>query len=447
MVTMVFMNAKQPALSGKEMGLYILLLAFMVTLYIPQTAINSICIGLLFVYSLFMNPFSEKWELFKKRRAVQLMLLFFLLHVISTLFSSNKAEALDLLGRRMALLLFPFSIGLIMISDVLRKRIMLSFAVITTIAAVYCLALASHHYTLSGFNGHLYSNDLSQYVDKQSIYFATMVNIAMLCYAHALLHGRYPAIVRVLMYTAILLLSAVLFLLASRMAMLAFGVCAFILVGYIMVKHRKWLAGISIILVFTAEFFLLSDAFPKATNRFEELQYTQYNFASNGHESNYNSDVTPDQWNGVNIRLAVWNCGWQLAKQHFIAGSNLGDKMDNLLQVYKYNHFNFGYESRRNLHNTYLDVLVTFGISGLAIFLLGYLVMPLINNIKTNDLFSCFVLLLIGWQLVTESYLDRSIGCILLCFFVSVAEGWKKERISFEPLFNQPAVATTYMPG
>jgi O-antigen ligase len=448
MMNTVFMHWRKAASHRKETVLYLLLLAFMATLYIHQTAINSICIGLVFIYSLFLNSFAEKWQLLKSRRAVQLMLLFFVLHIVSTFFSENKAQALDLLVRRLPLLLFPASIGLITISARLKQKLLTAFAVITTIVSVYCLVMAVRQYYQTGDAGYLYSNDLSKFVDKQSIYFATMVNIAIFCYGALLAQGRYTRPVKWLVYAAMVFLFAIMFLLASRMAMIAFVICTLSFAAYIVIRYRKLLTAAVIIAAVAAEFCVLSVCFPKSTGRFEELEHTGYNFQSEAPESNYNYEFTPDQWNGANIRLAVWNCGWQLAKQHLITGSHLGDRMDNLMQVYKYNHFQFGFKSKRNLHNTYLDVLVTFGLVGLVVFLLAYMVLPFISAVKTSDLLSCVILLAIGWQLLTESYLDRSVGCILLGFFVSVAEGWRSVKPAPAPAFSKAAAqAATYIPG
>ena len=35
---------------------------------------------------------------------------------------------------------------------------------------------------------------------------------------------------------------------------------------------------------------------------------------SMGKESHYNMEVTADQWNGANLRMAAWRCGWKAAR-------------------------------------------------------------------------------------------------------------------------------------
>jgi len=80
------------------------------------------------------------------------------------------------------------------------------------------------------------------------------------------------------------------------------------------------------------------------------------------------------------------------------------------------------------MHNTYLDVLCTFGIIGLIIFLLGFIIYPAIACYKTNDALGGFILISFAISLFTETYIDKSVGCILLGFFISFIISTKKEE-------------------
>jgi O-antigen ligase len=173
--------------------------------------------------------------------------------------------------------------------------------------------------------------------------------------------------------------------------------------------------------------FLLVRLFPKTLNRFKELNYTEYQFNHHGVESHYNMQLTADQWNGANIRLALWKCGWELSLRHWLLGVQLGDKQEKLREMYKEKHFDFAYDSNRNMHNNYLDVLATFGVIGFSIFLLGYFVLPLAGAFKDKDILGGIIIVVFAAALITETYMDRSIGCLLLAFFLSfISSGRKK---------------------
>ena len=117
---------KDSGFNTKEKIIYLFIAFFFLTLYLPSLpVINNIFIALIFVYSFFYNSIPEKIRLLKERKTVLLMILFYFLHLISAFFSSNKDEAIRLLGIRIPLLMFPISIGLIFIRQELKERILL----------------------------------------------------------------------------------------------------------------------------------------------------------------------------------------------------------------------------------------------------------------------------------------------------------------------------------
>jgi O-antigen ligase len=176
---------------------------------------------------------------------------------------------------------------------------------------------------------------------------------------------------------------------------------------------------------------LLVNFFPKTINRFRELGYTNYEYSHHGVESHFNMEVKSDQWNGASIRLAVWTCGWEVVKQHPLLGVQLGDKADSLMKAYADKKFDFAYENRRNMHNNYLDILESFGIVGLLLFLAGFIGMPLIKSIPrgrgTSNYYGVAVILAFVLVFVPETYFDRSMGNMVFAFFISLIISYRKE--------------------
>jgi O-antigen ligase len=130
-------------------------------------------------------------------------------------------------------------------------------------------------------------------------------------------------------------------------------------------------------------------------------------------------DLTPEQWNGANIRLAVWKCAGELAKKYWLSGAQLGDKQDKLMDVYRAKQFDFAIKTKRDMHNNYIDVFCTFGIIGFLLFFLAYVFIPLRKAIRSKDLLGGLIISFLAISMVPETYMDRSMGCLLLGFFLS----------------------------
>ncbi len=84
------------------------------------------------------------------------------------------------------------------------------------------------------------------------------------------------------------------------------------------------------------------------------------------------------------------------------------------------------------MHNNYLDVLCTFGIVGLILFLAGYIVFPLVSCYQLNDVLGVFIIGALVFAMVSETYLDRSLGCVLAGFFLSFIAGYKAPVASMQ---------------
>jgi len=415
------------ALSTKEKTLFWLVTAFFCTLFLPDMpVVNNIFTGAIFVFCFVYNTWTEKRRLFFSRKEILLMVLFYLLHIISTLASDNKQEAASLLMMRVPLLLFPLSLGLIYIRPVLMNRILLSWCLVTTGAAFVCLVAALVKYMHTGDSVWLYNDSLTYAIKMQSSYFSLVVTLAVFGYIYLLqshwLSGRYktPAI------TGVAFLLVIHFMLASRISMTILYTGLLILAGSYIVRMRRIKQGALVVAGLLLCVVLCIKFFPKTLNRFRELEYPAYSFTSAAAESHYNGQLTPDQWNGANIRLAIWKCGWQVAQRHWLTGVQLGDKRARLMEAYRDNGFDFAIRNHRNMHNNYLDILCCFGVVGLLLFLAGYIVIPLRTAFRAADWLGAAIVLTFAVSMIVETYFDRSVGCLLAGFFFCFVAGIRR---------------------
>jgi O-antigen ligase len=424
------LNADAGIVSGqKERWLILLTGIFICTFFLPGApVINNLAILALVLYTLFYNRLSEKRQLFKERPAIIFIVIFYLLHIASVFVTKDTTRGLLYLQVRTPLILFPISIGLIYIRDAVKIRIYLLYAVVVTLVAAFCLITALLVYARTGDSGFIYNDSLTDAIGKQSSYFALIVNIALFSYGYLLIRKLVTVKARLPVYLATGFLMIIQFMLASRMEIiLLYGSATIFALYYFFVKTQNRKAGfvtLGALAICAVSFVLL---FPKTINRFNELLYPSYDFKSDAVESHYNMQLTADQWNGLNIRLAIWNCGFEVIKRHPITGVSLGDKDQALLDVFKEKGFQFGIRTNKNMHSTYLDVLASLGIIGLTTFLLGFVILPLADCIKLKDVIGSIVLIDFMLSFVSETYPDRSMGCIIFGFFISFIISYKKK--------------------
>ncbi len=426
MNTLLLRDFSAQVLTSKEKILYFLLLFFFFALYMPGISwLYNVAMWFFFVYSFFFNTLTEKWALLKRRQEIMLIISFFLLNLISALLSFNQKEGIAFAGFRIALLVIPLAIGTLYIKPILKDRIIFAFAVATTCAATGSIIWALFQSVKYHDASLLYNDNLSVILNLQSIYFAMMINLAIFSFVY-LLVKKSDLINKSLLAPVLLILFIVHFLLASRIGIIILYSTIFIFATQHIIRNRKILEGVTLIMGLLLGIFLLLKFFPKTINRFKELTYTKFDFKNEGKESHFNVPLTADQWNGANVRMAVWQCAWAVTKNNLVFGTGIGDKMDILRKEYAKNQFTVGVKTNRNVHNTYLDVWMSLGLIGFIILLMGFFVLPVIRCFKIGDWYGMSIVAAFMLALFTESYMDRTMGNTLLAFFLAFISSYKK---------------------
>ncbi|NCU04785.1 MAG: O-antigen ligase family protein [Chitinophagaceae bacterium] len=406
---------------------YFLVLIFFAGLFIARAPIvPSIIMGALVILSFTSNSIKAKILLLKKRPYILLIILYYLLHIVSILWSDDKQEAASQLSIRLPLLLLPLAIGTMVISNEMRDRIIYAIVLITTVVALISLGLSFAKYAETGSTGYLYNDSLTVHFRLQSIYVAMLVNISIVGAVYLLAKRSATVDSPGLLYVAVSVLFGFHFLLASRSAMILLYGGLFIYAVYYIFKKRKYLEGATLVLGMLIGAFMLFKFFPKTVQRFKELTMFNYKYESKAAESHYDMKLEKEQWNGANTRLALWSCGWEVAKHNLFKGVGIGDRVLAVNEVYKERNFSMAIETKKNAHNSYLDALLTFGIAGLLMYVLSFVVLPFADVFKRADMFHAFVVTAFVVSMIFEVYLGRSIGCILTGFFYSFIAATKK---------------------
>ncbi len=402
----------------KDKILFSLLILFLSTLYFHNiNAVNIIFAALTAIYCFTYNSLQEKWNLLKQRPHIQFMLLLSLASLISVFFSQNTERGFYYLSLQLPLFLFPASIGLIQVSKGFKEKVLLSFAVITTCIGVLCLGHSIYEYSIYHRSDIFYNDNLTKALNRQSVYVALLVNLSIFIYAYFIIFKE--SVYKGLMLVATLFLIGILYLLASRVNLIILVVATLSFSVFYIFKQKRYLEGMTLLLGLVMGLVAINKYFPQTTNRFKELTYNKFDFEHKGAESHFNVEVTEDQWNGANFRLAAWTCGWEMFKSSPITGVSIGDKDTQLLEKFKEKNFHFALETgKNNVHNLYLDTLLSLGITGFLLFMGGWVMFPIVQSLRIKDGLAAVVILTFAAAWLTEVYFSRSIGAFTAGFFI-----------------------------
>src|SRR5438477_924948 len=174
------------------------------------------------------------------------------------------------------------------IRQVVKERILYAYAVITTAVAIVCIVWGLVQYKATRDAGFLYNDSITTIIDKQSVYVAMLVNLALFSFGYLLGIKSSLIIKRGWIYVAIVILLIANFLLASRISIFILYSTILCFTGWYSIRQKKWLQGIAIVLGLVTAAFLFVTFFPKTLNRFRELTYTQFDYTHHGVESHYN---------------------------------------------------------------------------------------------------------------------------------------------------------------
>lgn len=338
-----------------------------------------------------------------------LMLAFFLVHVVSVLFSSNTAEAWAIAERRLPLIVFPL---LVFNQNILNSfnKVLLSFCAGVALAGVICISRASYLFFEQGSYNTFFYHNLSSGIGINAIYlsaYAVLSIIVLLNTAEIRVKG-----IKELLICFLLLLCV---LLSSKMML-------FILVVYLVlhisrrvknVRYKKW--GVAGLVVICALILFI----PGVRKRFNKEFSSKFNVVT---RSQYSYD-TP--FSGTSLRLVLWKQSLAVVRSEnaWLTGVGSGDFQDKLNEKYKETGMYVGDSANNNMgytgygpHNQYIETLLYAGIPGLLIFIL-LLVLQLRSAILWgNWIWGAFAMLCMLFFL-SESALSTNKGIIFYALF------------------------------
>jgi O-antigen ligase len=398
-------------------------MAFFVGLIFSFRAVSSIAIGVLIIAGIVKNKLESKPLVSSrfKNPFTFLCTVFFLLQLISIVYTHDRAEAWDHVRIKSGLLFIPLAICCTdFINRVTRPKLFLGYSILLIIACLYCLVM--------NFSQYLESHDLSLFfyhplvhpLFQHAVFFSILVCIALVF----LLEDRLlePSTTKkAWAIPMIVFFSLFLFLLSSKLVIgfyLLYLVCFFIRVA----RSRK-ITGVMAIGLFIVLIGIIT-ATGLTRNpireRFKDITYWDTRWMHPGQYS------PGDYFNGLQFRLLQWKLVTEILqeKKQWLAGVTPGDAQALLDAKYISKNMYRGDPERKDdrgylgyhTHNQFLQSLLQNGIIGLFVFA-GICVALVRMAWKARTWETGFTISLLLTWCFTDAVFETQYGLLIFTFF------------------------------
>ncbi|MDX2248073.1 MAG: O-antigen ligase family protein [Bacteroidia bacterium] len=350
------------------------------------------------------GDFRKKWGIIKKKRFIWLFMGFYAIHLFGLLYTVNLEPASKSLIVKLPLLFFP--LVTVTAKKLTRSEfnlIIRAFVSASLFAGAICvgLALYENYHTGKVIPDPYYFTyfQFSGYIFLHPTYFSLFLNLAILALGWLWYDRRrygekvYPIrniLQMVVLFSLVLMLSA-------RMQILILLALFGMILLYIFYQRGKLMAGLGLTVATGVIAFLLIFSNPANQARFKDI------FSSG---ESYTGKI---EHSGKAVRVYIWDKAFGLIVNHPWLGVGTGDSLDELAESYRDGGFAYGYKTRLNAHNQYLETAVALGLVGMIYLIACFVFSAGFAIRRKNYLYLGFVILF-ALSCLTESLLSRQLG-------------------------------------
>lgn len=330
-------------------------------------------------------------------------LAYWLLLAVSVLYSNDVAAAWEVVWRKSALVIFPLCFLLTDTSCLTAKHLRgLGYALLLSVCGVFLYF--SVKAAVGMMNGATFAAVTGSYTfdPRHHAYTSLYMAIAIVFVLYEMSRRWQEMKVWYRIVLSILLVICMFYLMIvnSRAGTLSLWIVVVGYVVYMALFCKRWLLALLVSLLFTGVLLGMKTLIPQHTNRVE-VSASEIN-------------------NGVeDSRMKIYRSAIHTAVDNPVVGYGAGDYYQ--LFADKSNVENNGYVAK-NIHNQYLETILSVGIIGLVPFLIWLLYpLGLAWRRKSPNLF--LMLMLVGvvmFNLLFESMLERQMGLLFIGYLLSV---------------------------
>lgn len=338
---------------------------------------------------------AARFSILRSRKIFFPFFAFYALMLLTLLWSVNVSAGLEKLQTQLSLLVFPlvFAVSNISIEEV--KRIAVFFVYGCFLASLVSLCLF-----ITGNQEKNLHDVFSRFLHPS--YFAVYIIMAcvfLMCYREK----NHSKILFVFLLTWFVM---VVLALGSRLGYLVLGILFLAWGLKLVLEQKKYRMAVLVLLLLAGGYYL---AYRVST-------YNQQRAAETFHALSHLNELKPGDGESASVRLQIWQTCIELAAQKPLFGHGTGSSQTILDSAYQQKKLHVPLVLHLNAHNQYLQVLISYGYTGLLlfVFMLGW---PLWVAYRKRMIVYTFFSLATLMFFVTESVFETEAGTMYYGFF------------------------------
>lgn len=368
------------------------------------------------ILALVFTPQKDFLKIVKNNKSTWFLLLYFLLAVLTLIYSEDLKATGDKIGKLVAFVLIPLMFLLVNPTRKLLNRAKRVFVFAMIVFCVFSLLKLGYNYIVNYEISHWYNFVQDSMYHKYMPEDAMYINTAFVL----LLFGNFKNNIK--------LIGSILFLIILFLFSVRLGLFIYVLIAtiYFIINIKSLLnwktfgiAGITLIVA-----FLLIGQSRYASDKFyDTLEKVGFNTGDRVSEIGA-------EYHKIGLREQLWSSSIELIKQKPVFGYGAGVEKKPLAALNQEK----GYDipSNYHSHNQFLSLLVQFGVFGI-IWLLIVFSFLFRETIKTKSITNILVVVVMLVSMITESYLDLQQGVFYFCVFTSLLV-WNSNVVNFKQL-------------
>lgn len=400
---------------GRSTVLFFFLLVFFIPVWVDIAI-------LILPFLLLSAVLSTSWVGFGRRlwgsKCAVLMILFWVLYLVSILYSDDWKYSINDVQQKLLLVVFP--LFFVLSSSTVKKyyhKLIDTFALGCVVSIVVCLVTALVH-SLSFESGSVTFNPVPTDVpwenyftyDRLANFYHPSYLSMYLSFGIVIIFNRLKVATsskeKALYLLLIILFCGFVYLLSSRAGMLVASMSVLIGVIVLLKNWRKVFCitgiGLAVLLCGLWVSYNIKGSFSQRA--VDELLY-----GVGMRQLDYK--VQQDS------RIGIWKTLPEVIAQKPLFGYGTGDIHQVLNNAYREQGFDYAADNNLNTHNQYFETAIAIGLIGLAVFL-TILLLPLISFRRSKDFFLPLAfILIVAANFVFESMVTRITGVLFFAFF------------------------------